>query len=277
MFPDGHIETLDERRRTQAYWQKIASAYQAADREFMTASGHPIELVEAMTTQTAELWWSPSKQSLSSRRPSGFQISNDWEQLDDHDTVLTLTGDKAVEIGIAVGMARTVNDIPQLLGISGPVELIDLSHIVRRHNANVHRRITAFHKNANRFLKAQRAIQKEMDLMPGVNWDIPQKDRSQATVDVNRRLGKISDNVAQCRSAVGALRRIDRLLIKRRIQTRHQPNILARIDDEVEALGEMRAMLRRYMKHDLLATQSWDERKAQITASCKVWSLITGN
>ena len=86
---DGNRVSLDEKRRKDPLAEKHASFSDALDREFMAASGHPIELVEAMSTQTAELWWSPSQQRFSSRRPSDFQISNDWQQLDDRQTVLT--------------------------------------------------------------------------------------------------------------------------------------------------------------------------------------------
>ncbi len=274
---DGNRVSLDEERRKDPLAQKKASFNEALVREFMAASGHPIELVEAMTTQTAELWWSPSQQRFSSRRPSDFQISNDWQQLDDRQTVMTLTGDEAVQFGVAIGMAQAVDEIPNLLDISGPVEVVDLSHIVRRYNADVIRRIAAFHKNAKRLRRALHAIEREMQLMPDVDWDIPPNERAEATVGVKRRLGKISDNVAQCRSALGALRRIDRLLIKRRIQTPDQPDILARIDLDAEAIVEVRKMLRQYMKHNPGSDESWDQAEAWVNSSCKMWSQIRIN
>ena len=61
------------------------------------------------------------------------------------------------------------------------------------------------------------------------------------------------------------------------MQARHQPDILARIANDVEALDEMRAMLRRYMKHDLRAAESWDECENWVKASQESWSQITGN
>ena len=274
---DGNRVMLDEKRRKDAYYQKLASVYQAADREFMAASGHPVELIEAMTIQTAELWWSPSQQRLSRRRPSGFQGRNDWEQLDDHETVLTLTGEEAVQLGVAAGMAPTVKDIPQLLDIGGPVEAVDLSHIVIRHNADINRRIKAFYKNANRHLKALYEIQNEMNFMPRVDWNIPPSKRHLATAEVRGRLRKISNSAAQCRSAVAALRRIDRLLIERRIQALGQPEVLAQMDFDVMALGEVREMLDGYMRHDLQGAQAWIEAEAWVKTSREAWSQITGD
>ena len=273
---DGRRVTLDEKRKKEADYLKLVSVDQAADRAFMAASGRPVELIEAMTIQVAELWWSPKLKQFSARGPSAFGSSADWQQLDDRDNVLTLTGVEAVKMGVAAGTAVRIEDVPGIIGITVPVEILDLSFIVERRNKDVNRRIEAFYAQANRHLRGLYEIEREMSLLPTGNWSGPPSRRNPARVEVSRRLRRISEQAAICRTALRAMTRIDRLLIERRIERSEdlRGEIVSRIDVDLEAIEQVRQMLDQYREHDVEARYEWLEAKAWLKATRTAWDRI---
>ena len=100
-----------DRNGPSAVDAKMASPHHARQRQFMVASGQPYAVVQAMTIQETELWWSPDD-GFTTTEPAR---SGDgaWEQVDGRTTILTLTGDDCLRMGLATASARSRTVTPR--------------------------------------------------------------------------------------------------------------------------------------------------------------------
>jgi hypothetical protein len=105
----GYVEAPEGK---DAVSQKMAAPWKARMRSICRFTNRCECIPDAMCEQGKQLWWSPTK-GLSAQRGS----EPDWKCLDDHVGVCCLTGDELVETKVAIGMVRSVQELPSLLGL----------------------------------------------------------------------------------------------------------------------------------------------------------------
>ncbi|MGI9015168.1 MAG: hypothetical protein ACR2GY_13105 [Phycisphaerales bacterium] len=122
------IITIDGTDMT-ALEAKFASPHYARQRNYMDASGHPYDVIAAMSIQTNELWWSPAS-GFTAMRPADAAA---YEQVDDMEGVLTLTGTDAMRFGLAVHQADNQVSLLQAIAADGKAEIVDFQNLADRH------------------------------------------------------------------------------------------------------------------------------------------------
>jgi ATP-dependent protease ClpP protease subunit len=121
---------------------KMASPRHARQRQYMAASRRPYDLLAAMTIQESQLWWSPDAGFTADEKTAG---ADGYTLVDGETTVLTMITEDALRWGIADEVARTMNDLPDILGIepneNGRVRVLDFTDVVDSYNQNLDRRL----------------------------------------------------------------------------------------------------------------------------------------
>ncbi|MEM7227778.1 MAG: ATP-dependent Clp protease proteolytic subunit [Planctomycetota bacterium] len=116
---------------------KFASPHHAKQRRYMESSGHPYDVVKAMTIQDTELWWSPTGGFRTTEPKTG----DDWEHVDTESTVLTMTAQQAKDWEIVTRSTRLMdNVINDYLG-HDDYRLVPFEDTVLKYNRETDRRL----------------------------------------------------------------------------------------------------------------------------------------
>jgi hypothetical protein len=129
-----------DKKGTSALDAKLASPHYAKQRQYMAESGKPYEVVEAMTIQKTALWWSPDG-GFTTESP-GEDASDAWEQIDDDESVLTMTADEALRWDVADVTAGSPERVAASLGVSGEIYVLDLAGDMELYNRRLDHRLT---------------------------------------------------------------------------------------------------------------------------------------
>ena len=117
---------------------KFASPHYAKQRQYMQSSGQSYDVVAAMTRQDAELWWSPD---VGFNPVAPINPDGNFVQLDDANSILTFTSNDAVQYGVALDTADTIDVIRTALQLPADTNIIDFSDVVEKHRKQITRQI----------------------------------------------------------------------------------------------------------------------------------------
>jgi len=109
----GYVEAPEGK---DAVAQKLAAPWKARMRSICRLTNRCECIPDAMCDQGKQLWWSPTKGLSAQRGPEP-----DWKCLDDQVGVCCLTGEELVETKVAIGMVRSIQELPGLVGLPGAV------------------------------------------------------------------------------------------------------------------------------------------------------------
>ncbi len=203
------IVQSDDAGRTSAVEAKQASVHHARQRRYMAASAQPYAVVEAMTVQEARLWWSHRGGFSAEPPPPGRE--HEWTRVDGETSVLTLTGNEALEWGLADAAAPTAGSAAMALGLTtGEVTVIDLGGVIEGHNRALDAALEALRRDLDECVAALRATARGLSALAeaarlGDQLGIAQ---ARAAVGLHR---------AAALAAAGRIRATDRAILARRL------------------------------------------------------------
>ncbi|MHC4990318.1 MAG: Clp protease/crotonase-like domain-containing protein [Planctomycetota bacterium] len=195
---------------------KLASPHLALQRQFMLASGRPHELLEAMSIQEKQLWWSAGEgftndQARAARDPEATQV-------DGVTTVLTMLAEDAVRWGVALGVASSYEELPARLGLEGETVVIDYRDLVELYVEQTDQRVVAVLGEFRVYFQSLGALHQLIGELQEAG-----DDEIRGLLVQSRRLA------GRARGAARSIRREDGRILARRT------NIPEAIVDELEA------------------------------------------
>ncbi len=239
---------------------KMASPHYARQRQLMRKSGHPYEIVQAMTIQEKELWWSPGE-GLTDIEPHQ-DFADLWDHVDDEKSVLTMTAEQALQWDVALDSVGSVEGVARAMGISGQLDVVELQSVIRQHNEDFDRKLQAMVRQINDY------FQSLIDMIQTLN------DMTRAINEGNGKLAKryrsqLNRDVSRADRARGLIERIDDGLVRHKFGA--TDSLIERLRDDREAFREMQSLIQR----DNL--QDYNRAIARFNAILAAWQkLITG-
>ncbi len=219
--------------RVSAVDAKYASPHHARQRQYMAASGQPYEVVAAMTIQETELWFSPTE-GFNNSPPDSDRSASQWKQLDGERTVLTITGDEAVEWGLAATASDNPRQVALDLGLDEQIEIVVMDDIVKQYNRALENQYADLLRQIGNYFNGLNEMARGLDAFAAAARQGDRKAAARAKGDVNRGRNKAL-------SAGRKIRRADRSVIARRVAVPEQ--VLERMESDAVLIGRIRRLL----------------------------------
>lgn len=245
-------------KKVSAVDAKMASPHYALQREFMTASGRPYDVVAAMAIQETQLWWSPTAGFTTDTKTAA---SGDWKQIDTASTILTMTGSEAIEYGLAVGQAANVTGLLSLLKIRQPVEIVDFAGQINRYNAAMDRRLEDLRRQLNLYFESLGDLVSGMNSLADAYNRKDKKAADKAKADISRQ-------VTRMRTAASGIRKSDKSLLARRVDV--PDDMLSQLQTDSELLGR----IDRILSSDTY--EGFNEARERVIKVLDAWRKILG-
>lgn len=250
------IISQDGRGGVSALDAKFASPHYARQRQYMQQSGHPYEVVQAMTIQETELWWSPARGFITQTPPD----PHNWQQIDRKETILTMIAQDATRYGVADFEAR---DTPGLLReLKVPLaHTIDMQPTLDQYNKDLDFRYSRLRDNFTNYFTGLGTLVTKMNTL----FDA-YKDRDDASVRSLKR--EIPREVAKIRNAGTQILRSDRSLLARRFPVPDE--FIARIESDNELVAGISRLI------DSTSTDGWSEAADRLNEVLEEWRELLG-
>jgi hypothetical protein len=212
---------------------KFASPHYAKQRGYMKASGHPYEIVAAMTIQEIELWWS----TLGGFRtePPPVDTRYIWEKLDSETTVLTLTAEEAVRLGIAGEAVQDPRALALRLGFDARYDIDRRDAELDKHNRDVGLELSRLTTQVASYFRSLSAIVTHM------NAYVQAAERGDAEA-MHQHKAEVNRNRSNALRAATRITRIDPAVLARRAEV--PDAVIDRLEKDRELLAEISALMR---------------------------------
>jgi hypothetical protein len=211
---------------------KMASPHHALQRQFMAASGRPYEVVSAMTIQETQLWWS-AEEGFTTTAPSSSDDAQ-WKQVDGASTVLTMTGNDAIEWGLAVGPCDNEIALLRRLNVNDDVQIVRMDADVDRYLDSLDRRYQDLVKQSTSYF---RALGELIDSLNALNKAYSSRDRAKA----DSLKADIKQQVKRLQNAGRAIAKIDKSLLARRVDV--PEDVIEQMKTDAAVLGRISSLL----------------------------------
>lgn len=239
---------------------KMASPHYAKQRQYMRSSGRPYEVVEAMTIQETQLWWSPLE-GFRTSQPAMAEAA-DWMQVDGRSTVLTMTADQAVKWKIARGMSPSLAGALRHVGITQDVDVVNLKPLIDKHNKQLDSRLQDLIKQLNNYFSAMVELAARLNKLHDA---YARRDREAA----NLLKSEIGQQIAKLTNAGRSIQRIDRSILARRVELPDQ------VLEQMKSDAEMLSRINRLLKTDTI--DGFNESADRCNAVLDSWKKLLAN
>lgn len=211
---------------------KMASPHHALQKQFMSASGRPYDVVSAMTIQETQLWWSPEKGFVTTAPPSGDGAA--WTQVDGASTVLTMTAADAVKWGLSLGACANEQALLRRMGVIEEVEIVRMDEEVGKYLDALDRRFKDLIKQSNNYFTALGGLVESLGKLRDA---YSARDRDSA----GRLKADIKQQVTRLQNAGRAIGRIDKSLLARRVDVPEE--VVEQMKTDAAVLGRINGLL----------------------------------
>ena len=212
---------------------KMASPHHAKQRQYMSKSGRPYDVVAAMTIMESKLWWN-AERGFTTQEPKKDEIA-DWTLVDGESTVLTMTADEAIRWKLAEGKALMTRDILARLGITGEIDVINMEDQVDQYNAKLQRRFDDLIKQLRVYFGSLVSLR---DAIVALGSAYEAKDRNAA----KKQKSIISQQVIRIQTSGRAMQKIDKSLLARRVKVPDE--MLEQMQADAALLGKVSSLLK---------------------------------
>ncbi len=169
---------------------QLNSAHAGIVAAIAESNGQPGEVYRAMIDPSASLWTYTDKSGMVVYDQNTFVSKQNAKQWDDAITVLTLTPNEAVELGLGTRIGRT-DDILDLIGLVDPIEIRRPATMFKREStkaARLDKRITKLHDELDDLVKQfNECIDRHEDERRDAEYDKPSAYNSDYKYDARRR------------------------------------------------------------------------------------------
>ncbi|NNF43180.1 MAG: hypothetical protein HKN62_09025 [Phycisphaerales bacterium] len=243
---------------TSALTAKMASPHYARQRQYMEASGHAYEILQAMTIQTAELWWSPD---TGCRELPPDTARDGWERLDDRTTVLTLTAEEARRIGLAIGEADGIESLADILALDADLPVIRYDEPIELYNRRLDKRLSQLRRSFENYFEGLAGIVEGLNAFAAAAQAGDRRMGEQAKATTRRAWQK---SLAAARK----IGRTDRSLLARRVEV--PDRIIDRIEDDRKMIGRIRQLV------ETETIDGFNDAADRINAVLQAWRELLG-
>lgn len=246
--PDGDAMTAIE--------AKMASPHYARQRQYMQHSGHPYEVVAAMTIQETRLWWSKDD-GFTTDEPSDRTA---WREVDSATSVLTVTAEDALRWNLADHEAEHLEDVIAALALGEESSILDLTDFVAQHNRALDRALDNVKDQFEIYIRGLANLNQNM----GALFEAKKRGDHDRAAEMKRTVLR---EVGRIRGAGRLIQRADQTRSSAKVKI--PPEMVARVREDAELLAEMARSLRAE------TTESWNEAARGLARVLREWKGIT--
>jgi len=242
--------------QTTALEAKMASPHYARQRQYMERSGHPYDVVAAMTIQETRLWWSPLH-GFTTEQPAP---AGDWTEVDNQQSILTLTATNAVDWGIAGARAASQREVLAQLAIPTPkTEILDLSDVITDYQRDLDRGISNIEEQFEIYIRGLASLNQSMIALLAAERRRNSEQVDSLRKDIVREIGRI-------RAAGRMIHRVDQRALQGRVNVPKE--FLERISIDSELLSQVARFA---------SDNDWTSAAQTLGEVLAAWRKLTGN